>query len=225
MKQWFCKNDTSKDAVIRFYKRILLKYEENVDYKEIDKTDPLMSLYKNISKFLPALVVVGNPKDNRSSHNAKYYAVTGECFKLICLTKNPEIRQYYVQIEHIYIMYMKYQCQYYEMNFPEQVSKLCDLPQNIKYRRLEQIKKLEEELRKRHRVGCIYYIRCNNYIKIGYTYNLPHRLSVLQTGSPYELSVIKTELCQFPECREKELHKIHKSLHIKGEWFLDSIFD
>jgi hypothetical protein len=82
IKHWFCKNDKNRNCVQKFYERILFKYEENVDYKKISHDEPLMKIYENF--------YTTGSKTNIDKR-AAYYAVTGECFKLICLTRNPEI--------------------------------------------------------------------------------------------------------------------------------------
>jgi hypothetical protein len=65
----------------------------------------------------------------------------------------------------------------------------------------------------------VYYIKCGDYTKIGYTFNLPERLQTLQVSNPIKLIVVKTELCQFPNIRETYLHKKYKHLCVRGEWF------
>ena len=82
IEEWFCPNQKGKDAVRDFCRRILLKkYDEKIDYKEIDATDLLIINCKFHSADLP------NKKTEQPSHGnrAKYYAVTGECFKMIFL--------------------------------------------------------------------------------------------------------------------------------------------
>jgi hypothetical protein len=81
------------------------------------------------------------------------------------------------------------------------------------------IKELDENLNKKYRVGCVYYIKCGDYTKIGYTFNLPERLRTLQIGNPTELIVVKTILCQFPHIRERTLHLKYQQYHVRGEWY------
>jgi hypothetical protein len=65
----------------------------------------------------------------------------------------------------------------------------------------------------------IYFIRCNEFIKIGKCRSdLSLRLSDLQIGNPYKLEM---EMLPIPGDHELE-QKIHKSLDeywVRGEWF------
>jgi len=53
--------------------------------------------------------------------------------------------------------------------------------------------------------------------KIGFSKNPQRRLIVLQTGSPYELSLFKKFIGNIPI--EKKLHKKYKDYRLHGEWF------
>jgi hypothetical protein len=103
INQWFCKNDTSKYAVKNFYNRSLLKpgkYDIGIDYMEIKNTDPLIELSENYRW--------SKPTTNKGGQNARHYAVTGECFKMICMERNKSIRKYYIKIEILAIMMRDY---------------------------------------------------------------------------------------------------------------------
>jgi hypothetical protein len=67
----------------------------------------------------------------------------------------------------------------------------------------------------------VYFIKCNEYIKIGKADNLPKRLKQLQTSNPYELSIIGAISGNLDI--EKEAHSNFKHLHHKGEWFKNDI--
>lgn len=65
----------------------------------------------------------------------------------------------------------------------------------------------------------IYFVKCNDMVKIGYTKRNPEkRLAALQTANPYELLLIKTIEGTIDD--EKILHAKYKKYHIRGEWFL-----
>lgn len=66
---------------------------------------------------------------------------------------------------------------------------------------------------------CVYFIRSGEYIKIGYTSDLPKRLSNLQTGNPHQLTVIHTILTRQAEEIEADLHEMFTEYHVSGEWF------
>lgn len=65
----------------------------------------------------------------------------------------------------------------------------------------------------------IYFILSSeiNAVKIGFTTNVEQRLSVLQTGSPHELKLVKV-ISGSPR-KEKQLHKKFAEYNIRGEWF------
>lgn len=56
-----------------------------------------------------------------------------------------------------------------------------------------------------------------NTVKIGFTTNVDKRLSVLQTGSPYQLQLVKV-ISGSPR-KEKQLHQKFAEYNIRGEWF------
>lgn len=63
----------------------------------------------------------------------------------------------------------------------------------------------------------IYFIRQNEQVKIGVTDNIKNRLSELQVGSPYKLSVMLLIDGDYKD--EVELHRIFKDHRIRGEWY------
>lgn len=65
----------------------------------------------------------------------------------------------------------------------------------------------------------IYFIQIgeDGPVKIGLTTNVLHRLSGLQTSSPFTLNILAMEKGSL--WREKQLHSQFKKAHIRGEWF------
>lgn len=65
----------------------------------------------------------------------------------------------------------------------------------------------------------IYFIGNLQYgfVKIGYSKNPSKRLSGIQTGCPFSLSILKTEQGNLDH--EKMYHKKFKKLNTNGEWF------
>tara|TARA_R100000995_G_scaffold44337_1_gene20816 strand:- start:198 stop:653 length:456 start_codon:yes stop_codon:yes gene_type:complete len=63
----------------------------------------------------------------------------------------------------------------------------------------------------------IYFIRCLDSVKIGYSKNPAMRLSALQTANPNKLEL----LYSFPSMkyREEEIHQELSHLRMSGEWF------
>jgi len=63
----------------------------------------------------------------------------------------------------------------------------------------------------------LYFIRCNEFVKIGRTDDLNRRVSQLKAANPYHISIVR--FIEDGGYREKEFHeKFKDSLH-SGEWF------
>ncbi len=102
IKEWYCKEDNSKNSVYNFYRRTLFKYyEKDVDYKELERCDPLV-MHNNFdtSEFFKG------KKTTKASK--KYYAVTNDCFKSICDMRNRSIYKTYAKIEKLIDFKKKY---------------------------------------------------------------------------------------------------------------------
>ena len=107
-------NQKGSDAIKQFIRRKILEcndYEENKDYKIIKKNDELVKIYESSVKIIK----------RKTSNRKKYYAVTGKCFKDLLLKTNTingnNIRKYYIDLENIYVQYIKYQCEFYKTNY------------------------------------------------------------------------------------------------------------
>ncbi|KKK88579.1 hypothetical protein LCGC14_2741700 [marine sediment metagenome] len=61
----------------------------------------------------------------------------------------------------------------------------------------------------------VYFIQCNEFVKIGDTSNIEERFKSLQASNPYKLEL----LCCIDDCTEKEFHEKFKNERIHGEWF------
>ena len=67
----------------------------------------------------------------------------------------------------------------------------------------------------------IYFIKCNDYVKIGYSQRISKRLYTLRCANPYPLDVL---LCIKGSMRmESYLHDKFRKYRIKGEWFTLSL--
>jgi phage anti-repressor protein len=210
-------NSKSKSAISDFINRKLIKcvnYTKGIDYIIINKDHELVKCYSTNSQS-------NKKKDNIGKGQKKYYAVSLNTLKTLLMkttsSTGNHTRNYFIQIETLYIQYTKYQCEFYKTNFEEHKQKLID--ESVIHTRRIRIKELEENLYQKYKIGCVYYIKCGDYTKIGYTFNLPERLQTLQVANPIKLIVVKTELCQFPNIRETYLHKKYKHLCVRGEWF------
>lgn len=78
-------------------------------------------------------------------------------------------------------------------------------------------KTLAETAKKLPALGVIYFIKCNSFIKIGFTTDIEARMATLQTDNPYDLVLLKT----VPGDRTDELafHEKFFHLHYNNEWF------
>lgn len=66
-----------------------------------------------------------------------------------------------------------------------------------------------------------YFIQCGEFVKIGFTNRQPsERLSSLQTGTPYQLTLLATVSSN--KFSEGELHQRFAELRHRGEWFIAS---
>ena len=66
----------------------------------------------------------------------------------------------------------------------------------------------------------IYFVKCNEYLKIGFTDNFSSRLKHARTFNPYNLEVVKVIEGTVKE--ERLLHEQFKKYHHQLEWFLFS---
>lgn len=69
----------------------------------------------------------------------------------------------------------------------------------------------------REKFNEVYFIRCVDFVKIGFTYDVRARLETLQAATPYELELLDS----FPgqEADEKSLHSRFADYRVRGEWF------
>jgi len=64
----------------------------------------------------------------------------------------------------------------------------------------------------------IYFIRVNEYVKIGRTRTIMARWATVQTNCPYEAELIRV-IPDTSSGTEKWLHEYFQYLHKQGEWF------
>lgn len=69
----------------------------------------------------------------------------------------------------------------------------------------------------RHENKCLYFIRCEDVVKVGVAKHPQDRMKRLQTGAPAPLVLIAS----IPKAghREAECHKRLAHLRVHGEWF------
>jgi hypothetical protein len=66
---------------------------------------------------------------------------------------------------------------------------------------------------------CVYFIRSGEYTKIGYTADLPKRMSTLQTANPERLELVHKIVIMYAEKVECDLHQMFAEYNVGGEWF------
>ncbi len=66
-------------------------------------------------------------------------------------------------------------------------------------------------------MGKIYFIRCNEFVKIGWAYDPMKRRNLLQRGSPYILELIGT--IDAVQTQEAAVHRHFAADRVRGEWF------
>jgi hypothetical protein len=161
----------------------------------------------------------------KSAARIKHLLISPKLFKamlMLCQTeRGKRIRNYFLDIEEVMVLYIKYQCQYEKLEFETEYKKMFSRQYTI----LQSILEFDKKMQNKYRIGCVYYIQesTTKNIKIGWCWKLQKRLENLQVANSQVLSVIKYELTQFPYEREQELHIIHKDKHVRGEWYDKSI--
>lgn len=66
----------------------------------------------------------------------------------------------------------------------------------------------------------VYVICCNkDYIKIGIAAEPRKRMAYLQTGCPYQLSMLRVFIPEDAKQAEAALHSALSRYHVRGEWF------
>lgn len=66
-------------------------------------------------------------------------------------------------------------------------------------------------------VDRVYFIRCQDFVKIGYATDVRRRLAAIQISSPYEVTLLAE--CKGGSRLECELHKRFAAHRVRGEWF------
>jgi hypothetical protein len=62
----------------------------------------------------------------------------------------------------------------------------------------------------------VYFIKCNDYVKVGSSFEPKKRLKALESANPYPLELLRVD----KENNEEYWHKKLSSAHHKGEWYL-----
>jgi hypothetical protein len=197
------------------YKNNLYFEYDNKQYIEFRKEkEGMLSNVNNLDKLYPL-------KTGKNICKLKHILIAPKLFKrllMLCNTeKGKQVRNYYIDLEEAIFLYVLYQSNNNKLKYENDIKNLIDKNTS----RMNAVLLFDKINNKKYKVGCVYFIKekDTNNIKIGWCWKLKRRISTLQVSNSKELILIKYELTQFPFDREKELHKIYKDNHIRGEWY------
>jgi hypothetical protein len=207
-------------CLVRLINDNFIEYQNQLwhSYKNTEYIEFCEKTHKSLVLYPPA-------PTGRGTSTTKHLLVMPKLFKamlMLCQTeRGKRIRNYFLDMEEVMILYIKYQCKFEKLEFETEYKKMF----SSQYTRQRAILEFDKNIQNKYRIGCVYYIQeeKTKNIKIGWCWKLQKRLSNLQVANSQELSVIKYELTQFPYKREQELHLIYKDSHIKGEWYNSSV--
>lgn len=123
----------SKNTMNDFHIKLIKDYENNEEYKEVDKDNDL------VKKFYS-----GNIRNEKLGNRAKYYIITGECLKGLLLSANTakgkEVRKYFIKVEKLaQLMYQVIR----EKQLLESKEQL-QIKEQLLFESAEKLKKIEE---------------------------------------------------------------------------------
>lgn len=160
----------------------------------------------------------------RGTSTTKHILVMPDTLDTLLLVANTKrsalARRNIIQTKNIVLSYFMYKCEKLSTPFAQMVKQINSHPAAAQVLREQAIARLEADLSDKSRVGCVYFVSDGEAVKIGWCWNMPRRLEILQTGNAKELKVIKTILTLDPPKLEAALHKKYADHHIRGEWFM-----
>lgn len=63
----------------------------------------------------------------------------------------------------------------------------------------------------------VYYVKCKEYIKVGFTTDIKERLNSAKTFNPFDIVLLKVTEGSMED--ERRIHKVLEAYRHKGEWF------
>jgi hypothetical protein len=208
----------SKDTMNDLYKKLTKKYEENIDFKEVDQNDELVVKFR-----------LENQSNMAYGNRAKFYLVTKKTLIILLMRSKASlsgrILEHFYYIYDLTFRYYEYQIIQLKLAIEDEHSKVREMEHN-KQHTIEQADKYEKI---DDSCGVVYFINekdDQNYVKIGYTRGDVHmRLQQLQTGNRKQLNLHDFIKCEDPCKLETEVHANFKSQRIFNEWFNIDIAD
>lgn len=77
----------------------------------------------------------------------------------------------------------------------------------------------------------VYVLKCHKFYKIGIATDIKKRMSSLQIGNPYQITLVEKYKIPPEKCLyfEQEIHRVLRGCrkHVRGEWFTlgDEVLD
>lgn len=205
---WLGHND--KDSIVsNFYRKHMIKYEINIDYKEVDKDHELIKKY-----YLET--------GKRFPNNAKFYIISGKTLITMVMKSKKlnslRIMEHFYYIYDLVFKYHEYQSIQLKLDYENEIEKIRNMEHNRIYTAEQVLKYKEVE----NNYGYVYFIYEENefnFFKIGFTCDLDARLRQLQCGNRRILNIYKYIECDDPYKLEQSLHKKYNNRRIYNEWF------
>lgn len=199
IKDWFCTEDTQY-AVIDFYRKILTKnFIEGDDYLEISKDDPLVAdVEDKYNLFSHSTLTLKKP-----GTTTKYYKVSNDCFKHLCMLKNRKLRLYFIKMERLTTIMRDY---IFTTKLEKQTREICEMKERL----ANKIERMTDEAHDaKDKTGFIYIATTrlyasNNIYKIGRCKDVEKRMFGYQTGRSVDDLMYCVWSKECDDCYERE---------------------
>lgn len=189
------------DQKKQFLETLANKFKENRDYSIFNNAE-YEKIYQNN---------IGWPRPDEF--------IGKNHIKHIIFKESRKIKKMFIRMEELLINYWKYQTAFCKKKFDDELEKIHALEFNKRELRLSEIRALEDRLEAKYRVGCIYFIKDAEYVKIGWTFDLRRQFGDIQLGNPRQLVLENYYFTDFPEAEEKLLHAKYANFRVRGDWF------
>lgn len=67
--------------------------------------------------------------------------------------------------------------------------------------------------------GFVYLLKCQTFYKVGFSQNINNRIESLQSGNPFDITLVDSFKSSNPYVDEQNIHKYLKAYRLHGEWF------
>ncbi len=183
----------------QYLELLLSNFDKDTDFKHI--TSPVLrDIHKQINITLPANINIHN--------STKHIIVHPDCFKeslmIINTNRSKMIRKYYIQLEKIFIAYIKHCEAQHKKELEETKQQLIESKQSITQFKLRFNKKNEYKLNQ-----YIYVATSRNYakdliFKVGMTKHIDKRICSYQTGRCNDDKFVYVYIARCFDCKSLE---------------------